>query len=193
MVDGANNLQGALSDLGRVPWSRLRTAHGTAERVPEVIRGLASSDPEHVDNWYWQLDNVVVLQGSVYEAAYYVIPAMLGIIDSQLAAEIRSTAYDLLIEIARGVPGDDDRASIVNDSGAIPLITASKQLIRNDLERFKADLLGSDRGLRQKALDLLVSLDLPPSELAPLLESVEPGDDQRFAEALDREIGDLGT
>jgi hypothetical protein len=174
-----------------VPWGKLHTAHGTAERVPAAIRGLAGADADTADDWYWQLDNNVVLQGSVYEAGYYVIPFMLAMVDSALPSEVRARAYDLLVEIARGVPGDSTRATVGDGSEEVPLVQAARRLIEGKFARYRADLLGSDPVPRRKALDLLVSLDLPSDELRALLESVEPGEDREFGEVLRQEISDL--
>ncbi|HET9646778.1 MAG TPA: hypothetical protein VFP34_00920 [Microlunatus sp.] len=182
-----------LPGLHDVPWASLRTAHGTAESIPAAIRGLASATSDaDADHWYWKLDNHVVLQGSLYEAAYAVIPFAISIVDSSAPEFTRAHAYDLLVEIARGVVGDPSHASVVAPSGATePLDRACLEQIVTARDRYVADLQGDESTVRRKALDLIVSLDDDPASVRKLLVSIDPAGDDEFADALNRELDDL--
>lgn len=179
--------------LDDIPWASLRTAHGTADSIPAAIRGLAGATTEaDADRWYWKLDNHVVLQGSLYEAAYAVIPFMIAILESPTPESTRACAYDLLVEIASGVVGDPSNDRTVTVSGATePLEKACHERIASARDRYIADLRGNEATVRRKALDLVVSLDDDPAMIRELLQAIDPADDTDFKEALTREIKDL--
>ena len=62
-----------LESLDAIPWGRLRCQTGFAGHVPDAVRGLLSDDAEDVEAAYRRLDNFVVVQGSIYEAAEYLL------------------------------------------------------------------------------------------------------------------------
>ena len=67
--------------LDAIDWRGLRTADGFAGEIPEALRHLAAADgQDDAQRWYWRLDNHVILQGSLYEAAYAVIPFVVAIV-----------------------------------------------------------------------------------------------------------------
>jgi hypothetical protein len=176
-----------------VPWGDLRQAHGSAERVPEAIRALAAAQPDDVEESYWRLDNVVVLQGSVFEAAFYVIPYMLAIIDSDRRPENRAAAYDLLVELARGTSADP-QSTVIDDAGqSQPLIDASIERIARGRRRYEEDLQHGDPLVRRKALDLLTSERLvdDPARLLAILRGLELTDDPELAERVQEEAAEL--
>jgi hypothetical protein len=170
------------SELDDIPWGEIRQAHGTAEDIPQAIRALATASPDRVEDAYWRLDNHVVLQGTVYEAAYSVIPYMLEIIESGRPAENRAAAYDLLVEIARGEPADPDGG---------PLLDACVERIAAKRARYEADLREGDPRVRIKALDLLTSIRLIDDEarLRALLTGLEASGE--LAERIAEELRDL--
>ena len=171
--------------LDDIPWASLRTAHGTAELIPAAIRGLscATTDAD-ADRWYWKLDNHVVLQGSLYEAAYAVIPFMIAILESPTPESTRARAYDLLVEIAAGVVGDPSHDRTVTVSGVTErLDKACHERIASARDRYVADLRGNEATVRRKALDLVVSLDDDPAMILELLTAIDPADDTEFRDA----------
>ena len=186
-------LEKVLDDLDSVPWVDLVQAHGSAEDVPAAIRGLAAAEPGEVERYYWRLDNVVVLQGSVYEAAFYVIPYLLAIIDSGLPSENRAAAYDLLVEIARGTSADPDSTVMTGSGQAKPLLDASVERIRAGRRRSEEDLKHGDPLVRRKALDLLTSVRLvdDPERLRTVLRAIDLDDDPELAERVQQELADL--
>jgi hypothetical protein len=70
-----------LDQLDDIPWKRLRCLDGTAEHIPEAVRGLLSADRSTVERSYWRLENYVVAQGTVYEAGTYLPPILLKALD----------------------------------------------------------------------------------------------------------------
>src|SRR5256885_12610401 len=56
-------------EIERYNWSILR-ASGNASGVPHAIRSLlAAASEDEADRWYWKIDNTVIVQGALYEAA----------------------------------------------------------------------------------------------------------------------------
>ena len=84
-----------------VPWNDIKVASGSAEQVPDALIGLLSPDEETQNRSYWRLDNEVVLQSDLYEAAYYVIPILVQMLADKVPHG-RERIYDLLYEIANG-------------------------------------------------------------------------------------------
>lgn len=61
-------------------WSSLRShARDSSEYVPDAFRQLIDAQSEvEADTAYWQLDNRVVTQGRLYEAAEQLVPFLLS-------------------------------------------------------------------------------------------------------------------
>lgn len=65
------------AELSRHDWSALRCAGGPATDVPQELRGLlAATNGEERRKHYWKLDNNVVVQGNLYEAAVPVVSVL---------------------------------------------------------------------------------------------------------------------
>ncbi|WP_322761460.1 hypothetical protein [Frankia sp. Cr2] len=176
-----------LARLDEVDWSSLRTAHGTAEHVPAALRALREAeDTASVHDAYWKLDNYIVLQGTLYESAYFAAPYILDILLSAQWPSGRVAAYDLLIEIACGVADPGLPTTVVGPGGPMDLREACRTVIASGRSAYAADLRLADGALRRRALDLLTSIDDDPKGLDALLAGIDPGDDEEFARLLER-------
>src|SRR5438128_80126 len=91
----------AEEDLRAIPWSQKSVASGKADHVPEALAGMVSPDERLRERSYWRLDNEVVLQSDLYDAAYFVIPFLIQYLLERVPHG-RDRVYDLLIEIGRG-------------------------------------------------------------------------------------------
>lgn len=58
-----------------IRWSALQCAYGTAERVPELLRGAEEASADFGDVWN-DLWSYLCHQGTVYSASYAAIPAL---------------------------------------------------------------------------------------------------------------------
>jgi len=67
-------------DLGTVDWGGLHHAYGPAAEVPELIRGLASGDPQVAKRAYDRLDGTVIHQGTTYSATPPVVPYLVALL-----------------------------------------------------------------------------------------------------------------
>ncbi|WP_322067247.1 hypothetical protein [Burkholderia ubonensis] len=86
-------------DLDRFNWPEYSTANGSAADVPAAIIGLGSAKSEdEADDFYWKIDNVVILQGSLYPSALPTIPCEIDAI--QDATEVsRTRLLEILAQI----------------------------------------------------------------------------------------------
>ncbi|MDB5070056.1 MAG: hypothetical protein JWM87_1167 [Candidatus Eremiobacteraeota bacterium] len=93
----------------RYDWTHLR-AMGSALRVPDAIERMrtASSIAES-SAAYWQIDNVVVVQGSLYEAA---LPTTACLVSALPSCSIVSRPHflELLFQLGNGTPDPSEVA-----------------------------------------------------------------------------------
>lgn len=177
-------------DIDKISWAKLKQAHGNSEHVPSAIKGLVSNDEKEQEASYWKLDNHVVLQGDLYQAAFYVIPFLLEI----LAASIRngrSYVYDLLFEIANGfapeeVPCDYDGVTLTLTEGC-------KRAVADGLHLYLEEISDSNSVCRENALDLIVSLEEYAKNAVPrLIELKDKEVNPEFQSKLEEAIAEIG-
>lgn len=85
--------------MSQVPWKSLGGFH--CERVPEAIVHLLSNDPSQRRIGHNMLENHVILQGGLFESAFYVIP-FLAEICKRNSENTSIEAISFLIELACG-------------------------------------------------------------------------------------------
>jgi hypothetical protein len=88
-------------EIERYDWSKLR-AMGSAKDVPNLLTRLGSVGTfEEGERIYWQIDNVVIVQGSLYEASLATVSCVVRLIGS--AGPIaRRFHLELITQIAAG-------------------------------------------------------------------------------------------
>jgi hypothetical protein len=85
---------------------------GTAERVAPALRELiAAKTPEEANRAYWNLENVVVVQGGVYTSAEPTVEVLVKALADERPTFIRREIYTLLMEIIRGYPAEGVRVN----------------------------------------------------------------------------------
>ena len=107
------------AELGRLDWGKMQCSHGPATKVPEAIRELlAAGNPQEADRAYWKLENVVVVQGQLFESALYVVPVILAaLIETERPRFVRISLQGLLFEIVNGSPHAEEEARGFGDLG----------------------------------------------------------------------------
>jgi len=146
-----------LDDLDKLNWSALKTAHGDASHIPGAIRGLIAEDKQTREMSYWKLENYVVLQSDLYEAAFYVVPFLLEILSSDIK-EGRERVYDLIFEIGNGYA--PKRYKIKNLDGELTsLAEACRASVIKGMEVYINEVQDKTSQAREKALDVLFSLE----------------------------------
>jgi hypothetical protein len=135
-------------------WSMLRQASGTSEHVPGALRELLSLDSGLRKKAYWQLDNYVVLQGSLYEAAPFVVRALLQTWPEDDA--VKDRLYDLLVELANG--GAPEEMAVTWGGRQLSLKRATVDALLDGMERYARDLKSQLVTIRRQVVELLLAL-----------------------------------
>jgi hypothetical protein len=60
--------------LNEVPWRTVGSQQGKCEHVPDAIEALISPDSGLRKAGYWRLDICLVVQGGLFDGAFYVVP-----------------------------------------------------------------------------------------------------------------------
>ena len=124
-----------------------------AEQVPEALIGLLSPDEETHNRSYWRLDNEVVLQSDLYEAAYYAIPILVQMLADRVPHG-RERIYDLLYEIANGYAPATNLCR-TRDDRLVPLREACAKELTSGVDVFNRDANDEDPRIGAKARDLM--------------------------------------
>jgi len=103
-------------ELAAVDWSSMRVMEGIdAARIPTAVERLVSAESEEeAREAYWQLDNTVVVQGQLFEAAQHLVPALHAALVGELASPAREAIADLLVEICAG-EADESEVALGNE------------------------------------------------------------------------------
>lgn len=146
-----------LEELTRIAWKEKTVASGKAEGVPEALLGLLSWDESVRHRAYSQLDNEVVLQSDLYEAAYFVVPFLITMLREN-AKFGRDRVYDLLYEIANGY-APPDVVCLTNEGDEISLKDACLREVNKGRDVFVRDITGHNSQISEKAKELVELLD----------------------------------
>lgn len=178
------------SDLDKVNWAKLSQAQGTSEHVPDALKSLISDDDKEQEASYWKLDNHVVLQGDLYEAAFYVIPFLLEILATAIRNG-RSYVYDLLFEIANGFAPEE--ISCDYDGKTLTLTEACKRAVAGGKGLYLKEVSDSNSDFRENALDLIISLEEYAVDIVPMLKEIRDKEtDSEFKAMLEEAIAEIG-
>lgn len=97
-------------EIQRVDWASIREADGSAVNVPNAIRELlAARSSQEVNQAYWKLENHVVVQGQIFEAAVYTVPVLMAALTlpGRLLC-VRIGLMELLFQILKGMPHQEE-------------------------------------------------------------------------------------
>ena len=159
-----------------IDWAALRTAHGNAAHVPDALARLRSDVDDTRKAAYWQLDNHVVLQGNLFEAAPFVADELIRMLDGELSDATKSLVYRLLFEIRNGYASDT--TTVIRDGRSVLLREACHQVVGDALSLYRSDLTTADVGVRREVIDLLASMEDRRDEVAALLTEAQADSQQ---------------
>jgi hypothetical protein len=170
-----------LDGLKDAPWPFIRQAHGASTHVPSAIRDLASPNANVREAAYWKLDNYVVLQGDLYEAAAYTAPFLIELLRYPDVPG-KDLIFKLLYEIGNGYASPDKRLSFrINPDGlaerysdceAPTIRQACRDAVLEGVEVYLSEVESVHSTSRIEALDLLASLYEAADLIIPRLEQV---------------------
>jgi hypothetical protein len=137
-------------EIARIEWSSLRELTGTAEKIPAALLDLLSAPTESAANAaYWRLENHVVVQGQLFQAAEAVVSVLLAGLSQSRAQHIRSSVLELLFQILAGHPDESEMAS--NDG----LGEACKAKAREGLWILYQEMAVGEREAAKECIELI--------------------------------------
>jgi hypothetical protein len=139
--------------ISSVNWKEIKVASGSAEHVSEALIGLLSPDEETQNRSYWRLDNELVLQSDLYEAAYYATPILIQMLADSVPHG-RERIYDLLYEIANGYAPMTTLCR-TRDGRLVPLREACAKELASGVGVFNRDTNDEDPCIGAKARELV--------------------------------------
>jgi hypothetical protein len=177
-----------MSDPGQVQWSRLSTAHGSAVEVPTALADLVAEDPNVRERAYWKLDNHVVLQGDLYEAAPFVGMALVEMLAR--GVDRKDRLYALLYQLVEGYAPPE--MTVVVDGRPVPLAATNRRIVEDGLRWYEQDLLSPEPAIRAKVIDILSSFRSRTAEaLGALKAAREQTRDKDTIRHIDEAIEEL--
>jgi hypothetical protein len=94
-------------EVERYDWSALR-ASGSARGVPDAIRALqVAASEQEAERAYWRIDNTVVVQGALFEAALPTAACVVGVLP-RCSEAARSWVLELLVQLGGGEPAPSE-------------------------------------------------------------------------------------
>jgi hypothetical protein len=90
-----------LAGLDEIDWAELEHAYGSADDVPDLIRALASTEPDEREHALYALYGNIFHQGSRYEATAYAVP-FLARLASDPQVPRRDGIVSMLVALAIG-------------------------------------------------------------------------------------------
>ncbi len=104
-----------LERLDEVPWPTLTHAYGSAADVPDLLRALASGDPDEREAALSELHGSVWHQGTVYPATPHVVPFLLELL-AEPELEGKAGLLHYLGQLARGEAEEPGLAARVGEA-----------------------------------------------------------------------------
>jgi hypothetical protein len=192
--------------LNEVPWRTVGSQQGKCEHVPDAIEALLSPDAGLRKAGYWRLDNCLVVQGGLFDGAFYVVPFLLQICRSEdLNGKVES--LDLLIEIASGAASYDKTIGFraithpfrhyvpSPDEPRIPLAVACRYAIAAEFDALLDCTVSQDDVVRKKMHELVLRFPEYAYASAEVLRDIAASHavDSEIRNALHRTINELGA
>jgi len=140
------------AELARHDWSKIRIADGLATEIPSALRELlAAQTREECELAYWKLENYVVVQGQLFEAALFVVPVLMAaLVTLERPVLVRHKLIELLFQIVNGYPDREEEARGLGDLDA-----RCKDAARQGLWVLYREFLGENRKQVRYVIELL--------------------------------------
>ena len=153
--------------LDQVPWHSLSAQSDGDQSIPDAVVALTSGDADVRKRGYWNLDNHIVVQGGLHEAAFYVVPFLIQICKTGKTHGACET-LDLLYEIASGGCSFQRHVGFatvvqpfqyyipVDGQPTTPLIVATRYAIGRQIEALLPIMTSENSAERQQCSELLL-------------------------------------
>jgi len=155
-------------ELARVNWSKLREIRSSfgekivsSDYVPSVIMALLNAkDLKEVEELEWKIDNNIVVQGQLFEAAEYLVPVLIVSLLEVPQGFIKNTFLELLFQIVAGVPDQSEVAL-----GNYDLAERCREKAREGLWILYKELIDGDEVQCAFVFDVLERIETDSSRL----------------------------
>ncbi|CAN7536290.1 hypothetical protein LJR118_003858 [Acidovorax sp. LjRoot118] len=138
-------------EIRRIPWSTLRQAGGTAEQVPHALMDLLSAPtPELATNAYWRLENHVVVQGQLHQAAEPVVSVLVAALMEDQPRHVRLGVLELLFQILAGSAHESEIA--LGNEG---IDNACRHRAREGMWLLYKELMHGERDAAREVIELI--------------------------------------
>lgn len=107
----------ARREVDRVDWSALPVMGDRSSEVPASLAGLiGATTREEAKSFYWRLENVVVVQGQLFEAAPAVVSVLMAALSEGVPKPAKLDVLELLFQL---VSGESDREARARGNEAL--------------------------------------------------------------------------
>jgi hypothetical protein len=124
---------------------------------------LSAATPGEADAAYWKLENHVVVQGQLFQAAESVVPVLLAALVEPRPEHVRASVLELLFQI---LAGHADETEVALSNGGVA--DACKARAREGLWVLYGEL---QFGHREAAIECIELIETDPTRLAALRDS----------------------
>jgi hypothetical protein len=167
-----------LNELNRIPWNNLRIMMGNAGYVLQALPEMVFADSEEQGEIaYGRLDNSLVVQGQLFEAAEYLVPFLISgtLVGTPIGKWL---CLDLLVEIAGGfTDGSEIRL------GNSDLENRCKEAVRKGIPIYYYFLDSEDARVRDNACLILAWIEQDYTRLEWYAQRINIGEiAKRFLE-----------
>lgn len=98
-------------ELERHSWNEYFTMGNRVQQVPDALRMMISGqDEEEVMCSYWDLENVIVVQGQLFSAAEPATSVLTAALAGDISPDARDAVMELIHQIVRGTPDEEELA-----------------------------------------------------------------------------------
>lgn len=102
-------------ELDRHNWPNLRCQDGDASHIPAALADLVNAlSSEDVKRAYWRIDNYVIVQGALYEAAVPTASCLVAVMPRCTSAAL-TWALELMVQLGNGETAPEEKQIASND------------------------------------------------------------------------------
>lgn len=139
------------NELSSRSWGDIRCIYGGAENIPRAVKQLLFAETaKDAEDVYWKLENVIVVQGQVYQAAEYVMPVLIRALNYDVPGYVKISIYELIFQIINGIPHSDE-CLIGNEN----IIERYIGIARESLWIYYKDFLNGNKEMAGEILDII--------------------------------------
>lgn len=104
----------------QIPWAQLADFTGNAQDVEAAIADLLGAEnPAICESAYWRIENRVVVQGTIYQAACPATRVLVSALADPRPEWVRVAILDLLFQILSGSPDPAEEIDLSGQCNAI--------------------------------------------------------------------------